>query len=687
MNLEAQNSTELGGSERDRPRGPSAGRLVAGLVLSAGLGALAVLSGHRLANSAVVDLGPTDARYVRDFRDIERDGAVYFRWSSAPSSRVFLPVQACSPGSLRLRVRRHFTDPATLSVSFAGVVLGQRSIQARDDHPYDVIEFPFGVVTCDSKQEVLLESFSAGSRGLGVAVDWLDIRSPNGFRAPGATVLRGAAFLGLVAIALWLAGARLWLTLPSNFVIAAGMAVIFASDPVAAERLVRGGLVALLLTLAAVAAILRFVGSGKLSARTCTALTLVTLLTLLTRLAFLHTQAFYPDYRVHDLVQQALMRLGLPSFLDHLFEIQYARSLGLQQIEGRWYPFPYPPLGYALTNVTAHFFGLDALDASLVTAAAAASLIPAMTLLVGIALGLGETASLLGAFFVGFQPLLVRRMALGYFPAVIGQSVDVLGFLLLLAALRSPRGALRPYLGLAIALLAAFLTYTQSIANFGLLIAGLILLEFVRSSDPEGRSRVMRLALAGGIALAASGGAFYYRYLPVLKNLNAHRVQPESQILDRLDQARASNAGETPDPDDAPDAYTGPTFSPLRGLGRLVARLWIFNGPFVVPLVLGGWMLWRVSTRPTQNVLMAWGGVALWISLLAAGLPSPNGFQHLKDLEFTTPVAALAMAELTRRLWDWRPLAALSLAGSWAVFSAAAFAGELANRLLPLADF
>src|SRR5262245_37731314 len=110
---------------------------VLALLLAALLGALAVLLGHRFAASAVVDLGPTDAHYVSGFRDIERDGPVYFRWSSVPSSSLSLPIRFCGPGTLRARVRRHFVDPALLSVSIAGTVVGQKAIQARDDHPYE----------------------------------------------------------------------------------------------------------------------------------------------------------------------------------------------------------------------------------------------------------------------------------------------------------------------------------------------------------------------------------------------------------------------------------------------------------------------------------------------------------------------------------------------------------------------
>jgi len=74
------------------------------------------------------------------------------------------------------------------------------------------------------------------------------------------------------------------------------------------------------------------------------------------------------------------------------------------------------------------------------------------------------------------------------------------------------------------------------------------------------------------------------------------------------------------------------------------------------------------------------------VRLKSAGLPSPNGFQHLKDLEFVTPLVALAMGVGTVRLWSRRPVAAVALVSAWIVFAGAAFAVEWTDRLLKLAD-
>jgi hypothetical protein len=326
---------------------------------------------------------------------------------------------------------------------------------------------------------------------------------------------------------------------------------------------------------------------------------------------------------------------------------------------------------------------MDALDSSMVTAVVAASLIPLLTAAAGIAMGLGEFISVAGALFVALQPLLVRRMALGYFPGLAGQLVDALSMILLIKALQAPNSAPRKTALLAVTLLAAFLVYTQSIANFGLLIATLLLLEVVRRSSHT--AATIRIAIAAGVALSASMGAFYWRYLPVVENVASHRPQPESVVLDRLEQLRRTTAdADLPDTEDLNDPYAGSTTNPARGLARLGARLWRFNGPFALAIGAGCWLLYRAVDRRTQDMVLAWAGVAVWISLLSAGLPSPNSFQHLKDLEFVAPLLALAMGILTKRLWDYRPMLAFALASSWLIFAAGAYKAEFTDRLLQL---
>lgn len=656
----------------------------AGLLLL--LGAGAVVGGHRLASSALIDVGPTDETYAEGFRDIERDGPVYFRWSSVPSSRITLPLRACGPGMVRMRLRRHFADPAMLSVSLSGLTIGQKAVAARTDHPYEVVTFPYSQVSCDALTNVLLESSVENARPLGVAVDWVEVSSSEGFRASSATVVQGAALAGLAGLGLLVTGGSSVVALSAGALTSAGLLAAFSSEPVVAERVLRGCLYASILVACFGFAIARLAGLRGMSSRQRSVLFGITLGAVLLRGAFLHPQAFYPDYRVHALVQQTLSRVGLPAFLEQLFEIQYARSLGLQQAAQNWYPFPYPPGSYILTSGVARLFELGSMDASIVAAIAFGSLIPVLTAALAVALGLGESIALWGAFYVALQPLLIRRMALGYFPGIAGQFVDAVTVLLFVNALGARRGNVKALLAVSVSMTGAFLVYTQSVANFGLLIAGLLTLEAVRPSL-GGRPAALRIALAGALALSASVGCFYFRYFPVFENAASHQPQPEAHVLDRLEQLRKNASLDSAVADeDVNDPWSGPTLNPARGVSRLGSRLWRFNGPFVLAILAGLWLLLSRASAATRNLLLAWSAVSVWISVLAAGLPSPNGFQHLKDLEFVAPLLAVSTGILTARLMQWRPAAAALLASAWILYSGVAFAQEWSARLLPIFD-
>jgi len=663
-----------------RPATPLVAATLLLLAFVAGIAAVAL--GHRFSASALIDLGPADARWVEGFRDLEKDGQIFFRWTSVPASRLTAPVRFCGPGSVRLRVRRHFVDPALLSVSLSGRTLGQRTVQARMDHPYEVINFQVLKVVCSSSLSVLLETSVENDRPLGVAIDWAEIKADAGFVPALHTLLLGGGMVAVLAVGLMLAGSPPLLSAAAALGLSLLIGLLCASDVLVAERLLRTGCVAGLLTLVLGGVLARLTRVRELVPSQRALMVAISALTLFSRLAFLHPQAFYPDYRVHALVQQTLDNLGLSTFLKHLFEIQYARSLGLQQIGEHWYPFPYPPGSYLLTSGVGGLFSLDPAESSATAAVVAAALVPMLTFGLGSALGVGPVAALGGALFVALHPLLVRRMALGYFPGLVGQFLDALALLLTITILRRPPLSPRALIQIGILLSFAFLVYTQSIVNFGLLIASLLALELVRRSDMA--SPVVALAVTGTVALSVSFGAFYWRYVPVMENVRLARPQAESQVLDRLDQVRRNGLPPevASEAEDLNDPFAGTTVNPARGLARLGSRLWLFNGPFFLATVAGLWLLWRQSDRSRSNLLGAWALVAVWISVLAAGLPSPNGFQHLKDLEFVTPLLGLAFGAMAATLAGWRRGLGLGLSAAWLVFGAWRWTIEFGDRLV-----
>lgn len=663
---------------------PSA-RLALLLLAIGASGAVAVAIGGRAARAALVDLGPTDGSYASGLREIEQDGRIFFRWSSVPSSLITVPVRFCGPGSIRLRVRRHFIDPAILTVFVGGSLAGQASVRAREDHPYEVLEFPVSKISCDSDASVTLESAVENARPLGVAVDWLELRAASGFSPRPGTLVRASAVLVIAALALLLAGVGTRIVGLAALAGAGALGYGFSLDPVAGERILRGGLVALFLVLTFGVALWRWAGFAHLSSRARIAVVGLTLIIVLTRSLFLHPRIFYPDYRVHALVLQTLASSGLTSFADHVFEIQYARSLGLQQVDGRWYPFPYPPGSYVLAEAVAWLSGSNAMDASLITGIAASSALPLVTVALGLILGLGSAVSTLGGAFVALHPLLVRRMALGYFPGLSGQLADAVSLLILIRLLKAGPIGKRGAVCLGGALVVAFLVYTQSIANFGLLIAGLLAGEFSWRRSGGLRSALL-VGVVATLALGASIGVFYARYWTVAQSIARHEPLPESRVLERLDALRSGNPTLAPvsAEDQTDDPFVGTDLNPLRGLARLGARLWRFNGPYALAILPGLWLLWRRLDRTGAAVALAWAAVCLWISLLASGLPSPNGFQHLKDLEFSTPLMSLALGLLAWRFWKFRPSLGLAFVAAWGAFATHAYAVEVADRVMVL---
>ena len=659
--------------------------LPAGLVIMAGaLGALAVVLGTRTATSAIVDLGPTDEAYIANFRDIEADGPIFFRWSSVPSSEIVFPIGACDGGSVRLRVRRHFADPAYLSVFLGGVAIGAVDVRAGVDEPYRVITFPFSIKSCASNARVLLESSVDNGRPLGVAVDWAEIRSTSGFAAGLASVVRGGVLIALLAVGTVAAATPFAYSAPFLLAVSGLLGFGFSATPVGMDRILNAVLPAMLLVGLGAAVLVRLGHLESFSPHARQVVLASIYVALFSRAVFLHPAVFYPDYRVHGLVQTTLHNTGLSSFLDHLFQIQYARGLGLQQIEGRWYPFPYPPGAYLLSELVARIFRLDSLLACQATALAAAALLPLVVTSLGRALNLSDSVSSLGAAFLAMHPLLSRRMALGYFPGVVGQLFDA-GAMVLVLSLYDQRHRSRwqSWLALLGSFVASFLVYTQAIANFGLLFLGLVLAGIAFRRDGE-RRRIVSLGGVLALALGLSFALFYWRYVPLVTDIVRGEPPAESRVLDRLEDLRRGAGTSRNEPEDVNDPYAGDSLNPIRGIGRLASRTWQFHGPFTVTLILGGALMVARALPTSKSLILAWVGVAVWISLAAAGLASPNSFQHLKDLEFVVPLFCLAMGAFSEELSTRWPAAKYFLLTGWLLFALRLLQAELSQRLMPL---
>jgi len=398
-------------------------------------------------------------------------------------------------------------------------------------------------------------------------------------------------------------------------------------------------------------------------------LVLLVLVGLAVRLAIvLHPRFYYPDVRVHAQFAWELGRRGLGVFLQRFTENQFRYSLGLQLVNGHWYALPYPPAFYLLCWPLLRLGARPEI---------AVSLIPAVVnslealLVFGIArrLGRGEGLALAAAAAVPVLPLFLARLSLALFPTLVGHAVDavvILCLIALLPLLERPRAVL----ALALLLCAAFLTYTQSLITFGILLPVFLAAQVAGDRVPGARRRQVGLALGAVLGAGLAFAVFYGRYVPVFLDMRRGVPMAEERVLlDKMErQARAAAlAGEElrPEPDD--DPYSGPGFDVLRGLRKAAGRLYVFYGLFAPVVVAGVVLAWRRTEDAARARFVAsWALTYLLLNLASGGLPGPNLFRHTKDLEMVAPLCCLGLATAGTWLWERSRAAGLVYgAGFW----------------------
>lgn len=606
--------------------------------------------GARWAPRSLVDLGPNDTAYTRGFRDDwERDGRTRFRWTSFFSTLSF-PLRASGEGFLlRMRLRRHLVEPANVRLIVEGRVVHSFEVAADLHVPYRTIEVALPPLEGRHPFVLAIEAPSQNPRPLGIVLDWVELerRGRGGF----ALLLPALAWGALAALGAWLgvrvAGAGAWLGLGlGGLVVMATTAGAYA-DPVALDRIVREGAPAFVGLALASALLLRWARarSALLIPEPSLAggLAALGLLALGLRLAILlHPHFYYPDVKVHGLFAWQLARRGLAAFLQDFVANQYRFSLGLQLDNGHWYAFPYPPGFYLLTWPVVRLCGYRPEVAVGLTAAVINSL--EVLLVFGIARRLGASArvSLASAAVAATLPLFIARLGLAYFPAIVGHAFDAALVLYLIANLRAldrPRVVLTAAGLLALCLL----VYTQALVNFGILLPLFLVLQLLRDREPGFVRRLWGLAAAGALGLLLAAGAFYARYVPIVRDM-AHGVpMPEERILlEKLERAR-------PDEDAAPeepDPYAGPSLDPWRGIRKAAWRLYVFYGPFAPAVIAGLLVLFPRGDATRARFVLAWASTYLLLNLASGGLPGPNWLRYNKDLEIVAPLCCIALASV-----------------------------------------
>ena len=628
----------------------------------------------RVARPLLVNLGPNDLDYTRGFReDWERDGRTRFHWTTLAST-LRVPFRLAGEGhQLRMRVRRHFVEPATVTLIESGRSFARFEIAADTRTPYRTLEFPLPRLDPREPLEIQIHSTSASERPLGLAIDWVEIAPAHPFALLLSTrlALWAIALAGMAAI--WVAGGGMRMGLAIGLGTAVAGASGLSLDAIATERILREGWAAYVLVAAVTCGVLCWPRARRaISVERgpwAGALAALVLLALAIRLVIvLHPGFYYPDVKVHALFAWQLARRGLVEFLRDFTANQYRYSLGLQFESGHWYAFPYPPAFYILTwPLTAWARFRPEVAVSLV-AAIANSLEAIVVFAIARRLRRSAGVAFAAAACLPLLPIFIVRISLAYFPALVGHALDALVIFVLVARLRAFDRP-RVILGFAVLLAAALLTYTQSILNFAVIIPLFLLVEIARERSWR---RILGLAGASVLGVVLSLAVFYGRYAPIALDMMRGVPMPEEQILlEKQARERANravvevNAERTPE-----DPYAGPGVDPVRGLRKAAWRMWVFYGPFAFAVAVGLVLLLRSLHNVELRFTATWAATYVVLNLLSGGLPGPNLVRYNKDHEIVAPLFCVAIAALGGALWKRSRWLGIAYALAFIVYAA-----------------
>jgi len=579
-----------------------------GIVWAAGL----ALLGVALQRPAplVLNLGPGDRPFVRGFRDPERegrrqDGATLFRWS-LDGARIELPVRVLG-GSLtaRLRIGR-FTDPPTEVTLWSGGRVVDRWIQERGGWRVRTVELG------ELRGPLAFQLRSPhDAEGLGVALDWIEVRG-----AAGA-VPTSAAGLGLAALLL---GVPLLVGLGRGalpaLVTAAGLAGL-AAAAVGLDRL--GGLIALSHAggPAVVLAGLLALAAPRLARRRREPLAPAAALAALAAavvalVALCHPGFYYPDVDTHAGFLAALRAdpwLAWDPAPFQLKEGTWTRRIGERRVA-----FPYSPAFHLLAWPPALLFGEPRAIALVATLALGLTLILAHAL--ALRLGLAAAEALLAQVLLALLPVSATRLCLALYPTLLGQALDLLVWLAVARGLGAPDPA-RSVLASAPLVCLALLAYTGSLFNVPAALGLLCVACWVQGE----RRRALALLAALGIGLAAAALLLYGRFVPtLLRDVLPHAGEPPAEA------------------------------APGGVIAAALQRLRLFYD-CVYPLLAGlGLAALRARPGAARRMLLAVLAAGAGLLLLRGAVPAL--FRDAKEVELlAAPVAVLAAAGAG---WLWR---------------------------------
>jgi hypothetical protein len=578
-----------------------------------------------------LNLGAGDASFARGFRGgWERDGLqgsgeTMFRWTQ-DGARLQWPVVVRS-GTLavRLRLARFLGTPAEMTLQSGS---GGWSWQ---QPPRGWSQRAFELGPLRGPLELQFRSQSADPDGLGVALDWAEVRGAERVWPRRDVLVRLIALcLGFpLLLALGAAAPRraVW--------IGAAATTVVGVTAVALDRL--GGLTALA---AAAAPVLVVTAALALAGRVLRSrghaspdVLLPGVFALAALVALSHPGYYYPDVDTHGRFLAA-GRQDPRMFWDPA-PYQLRTGAWTRDIGGVRVAFPYSPAFHLLAWPLA--MGLGDVPAVKTLAVLAVVLTLLLARVLAASAGLDGVGLAIAPLLVCLLPVVSSRLTLALYPALLGQALELLVLVLLV---RDPRSR-----ALAAAVLLALVAYTGSLLTLTAMIAVWVTLALVFRE----RAAARRVALVYACALPLVAVALYARFLPVL--LNA--VIPH---------AGGEAAGETTSP------WT---------------RLRFFYDTAYPLLALGGLAL-IAAGRARRTIAAA---LVAGLALLLLRVVTPVLVRDAKEMELlAAPIAVCAaavLAALARRGRLGAAVSAVALAAlsSWGALRAA---GAYAQRFVAI---
>ncbi|MGH9324847.1 MAG: hypothetical protein ACRD21_12275, partial [Vicinamibacteria bacterium] len=588
-----------------------------------------------------LDFGPNDGRYVEGFReDFEIDEPTLFHWST-DRAQVRLPFHVQAPYEVTLRFKRHIEKPAEIRLFIEGDAVGSFTAPRQD---FTLRTFRVKEPSGEAFELGLLSS-SEDQRRLGLAIDWMRVRTERGrFLRTLPTVSAALALLSWVAMFYLLPRC---LGLDRRIAFACGaLALSLLIGAALAHKLwplhaattlgVRGHAVILLLAL-----FVRFRERSSSSVFTpplARYAVLVAAFGMAIRLfALFHPDFYYPDVRTHSKFVSLIWTEGLRGFLENHIENQHRHLLGLQYVSGRWVAFPYPPILY-LTVYPLSLIQLPVEDwMKLVPTALLAVEALALFALVR-KLGVDPRAALLAVALHASARVLAFRLAVASYAALYGHFWDTLAVLYLVFffdRLRNPLvGA-----GLGALVSISILSYAGSVLVLGLFVPLLCLaLLWVREERPSSvkAGQIGSLALWPLAGALFAGATFYVQYIPeLLRSQPGPAARGGSGFGDLIDLQ----------------------LTPLAALSMAFHRLRLFYGLVFTSLSIGA-LAWFLRKRaPGRNRLalplsIAAAGTYAGMNFLRSGLGATHIFQFSKDDLVALPLIVALLAASFLRMWE-----------------------------------